>query len=167
MRRNDPQRTEKEQRSWVMSRIRGKDTTPELRVRSLIHRAGLRFRLHAKSLPGRPDIVLPRYQTVVFVHGCFWHRHRRCKYCRMPKSNRSYWVGKLMGNQRRDQLHLRALRRLGWHVLVIWECETENSSLMERKISHLAIRLRHRSEAARVRFSPCRNKDCKKECHSH
>ena len=103
-------------RSWNMSHIRGKNTKPELVVRSLLHRMGYRFRLHGKKLPGRPDIVLPKYRTVVFVHGCFWHRHRGCKNCTTPTNNRSFWVAKLEGNAARDRLNRRALVRLGWRV---------------------------------------------------
>ncbi len=118
----------KARRSWNMSRIKGKDTGPERVVRSLLHRMGFRFRLHAKGLPGRPDIVLPRHKTVVFVHGCFWHRHRRCKNCTTPTNNRQFWVKKLEGNAARDRVKERALRKLGWRVIVVWECETEGDA---------------------------------------
>jgi DNA mismatch endonuclease (patch repair protein) len=101
-------------RSWNMSRIRGKDTKPEMVVRSLLHRMGYRFRLHGKGLPGRPDIVLARHRIVVLVHGCFWHRHRGCKNCTTPANNRKFWVKKLEGNAARDRLNRRALVRLGW-----------------------------------------------------
>src|SRR5687767_10725816 len=95
-----------------MSRIRGKDTTPEKRVRSLLHRLGFRFRLHGKKLPGRPDVVLVKYKTVVFIHGCFWHRHRGCKNCTTPTNRREWWRAKLDGNAVRDQLHENLLRKL-------------------------------------------------------
>lgn len=114
-----------------MSRIRGKHTAPEIVVRSLLHRLGFRFRLHGKALPGRPDIVLPKYRTVVFVHGCFWHRHRGCKNCTTPTNRRAFWVAKLEGNAARDKLHLRALRKLGWRCIVVWECQTEKSQSLE------------------------------------
>ena len=107
------------QRSWNMSRIRGKNTTPEKVVRSLLHRMGYRFRLHGKKLPGRPDIVLAKHKTVVFVHGCFWHRHRGCKNCTTPTHRREWWLRKLEGNAKRDKVHRRALRRLGWRQ---WWC---------------------------------------------
>lgn len=110
-----------------MGRIKGKDTSPERLVRSLLHRLGFRFRLHMKSLPGKPDIVLPRYRTVVFVHGCFWHRHQGCKNCTTPTNNREFWVRKLNGNATRDQMHTRSLARMGWHVIVVWECELEGN----------------------------------------
>jgi DNA mismatch endonuclease (patch repair protein) len=125
-----------------MSRIRGKDTTPEKAVRSLLHRMGYRFRLHGRKLPGRPDVVLARYKTVIFVHGCFWHQHGGCKYCRLPKSNRRYWVNKLLGNHSRDEVHRSALRKLGWRVVVIWECETEKARVLTKKINRLAGQLR-------------------------
>ena len=117
-------RLSKERRSWNMSRIRGKNTTPEIVVRSVLHRLGYRFRLHAKKLPGRPDVVLPKYRTAVFVHGCFWHRHRGCKNCTTPTNNRAFWVAKLGGNAARDRRNQSALVRLGWRVVTIWECET-------------------------------------------
>jgi DNA mismatch endonuclease (patch repair protein) len=84
---------------------------------------GYRFRLHGKKLPGRPDIILPKYKSVVFIHGCFWHRHRGCKNCTTPTSNREFWVRKLEGNAARDKIHMQALRNLGWRVIVVWECQ--------------------------------------------
>jgi DNA mismatch endonuclease (patch repair protein) len=115
-----------------MSRIRGKDTMPERVVRSILHRMGYRFRLHGRKLPGRPDVVLPKHQAVVFVHGCFWHRHRRCKNCTTPTNRRGWWVEKLEGNAARDKVSRRALRKLGWKVLVVWECETERATFAGR-----------------------------------
>ena len=115
-----------------MSRIRGKNTTPEIVVRSVLHRLGYRFRLHGKKLPGRPDVVLPRHRAVVFVHGCFWHRHGGCRNCTTPTNNRSFWVAKLDGNAARDKLHKSALEKLGWKVVVVWECETEGKGFSER-----------------------------------
>ena len=122
----------KARRSWNMSRIKGKDTGPEKTVRSLLHRMGYRFRLHVRGLPGKPDVVLPKYRTVILVHGCFWHRHRRCKNCTTPTNRREFWISKLEGNAERDRRHVRALRELGWRVLVVWECETEKTSLAQR-----------------------------------
>lgn len=113
----------KAKRSEVMSHIRGKDTKPELVVRSLLHRAGLRFSLRRKDLPGRPDIVLPKYKAVVFVHGCFWHRHKGCRVATMPKSRKAFWLAKFRANVARDKRNLRDLERLGWTVLVVWGCE--------------------------------------------
>jgi DNA mismatch endonuclease (patch repair protein) len=116
-------RLSEERRSWNMSRIRGKDTAPEKVVRSILHRMGHRFRLHGKKLPGRPDIVLPKYKTVVFVHGCFWHRHHGCKNCTPHTHRRAWWLNKLEGNPRRDRSHQRALCKLGWRAIVLGECE--------------------------------------------
>lgn len=115
-------------RSRMMSGIRGKDTKPELIVRSYLHRAGLRFRLHAK-LPGKPDLVLPRYRTAVFVHGCFWHRHEGCRYATTPASNAEFWQEKFASNVRRDARAKQQLEELGWHVQVIWACQLNDREL--------------------------------------
>lgn len=131
-------RLTKARRSWNMSRIKGKDTGPEKVVRSLLHRMGFRFRLHVKDLPGKPDIVLPRYRTVIFVHGCFWHRHRGCRNCTTPTNNREFWVKKLEGNAARDERHVSALRKLGWSVVVVWECETEKECFPDRLAARMA-----------------------------
>src|SRR4051812_19165716 len=104
-----PDPLSKEERSWNMSRVRCKDTTPELVVRSILHRLGYRFSLHRKSLPGRPDIVLPKYNTVIFVHGCFWHRHRGCNRCTTPTNRRSFWLAKLKRNAARDKIRVHEL----------------------------------------------------------
>lgn len=124
-----------EVRSSIMSRIRNKDTRPEIAVRSLLHRLGYRFRLHRKSLQGCPDIVLPKYRAVVFVHGCFWHQHAGCPYSHVPKSNRTYWLPKLDRNSARDREANTKLKECGWRVLVIWECETKSKELLTEKIS--------------------------------
>ncbi len=110
-----------DERSRVMSRIKGKDTRPELAVRRILHSAGFRYRLHAKDLPGRPDIVLRSLKTLVFVNGCFWHGHD-CHGTRLPKSNRRFWNAKIKANMARDARNLAECRRLGWRVLVVWEC---------------------------------------------
>ncbi len=118
-----------EHRSWVMGRIRSRNTKPEIMVRSLLHRMGYRFTLRGPSnrrLPGRPDIVLPRHRAVVFVHGCFWHRHRGCRHASCPKSRAGYWQAKFAANVARDQRHQKALWKLGWRVLVVWECEARD-----------------------------------------
>lgn len=115
----------KEKRSYVMSRIRSKDTSPEKKVRSLLHQMGYRFRLHVKSLPGQPDIVLPKYKKVIFVHGCFWHLHKGCRDGTIPKTQHEKWKAKLELNVERDKLHIKELREKGWKVLVLWECEIE------------------------------------------
>lgn len=123
-----------ERRSWNMSRITGADTKPELIVRSMLHRMGLRFRLHRRDLPGKPDIVLPKHRTVVFVHGCFWHRHPRCRFANTPKSRIDFWTKKFEGTIRRDRQKSRELRRLGWRVLTVWECETRNPARLRRHL---------------------------------
>ena len=116
----------KETRSYVMSRIRGKDTKPEILVRKYLFSRGLRFRKNDKRYPGRPDIVLPKYKTAVFGHGCFWHLHDGCKYAKMPKSNVDYWEKKLYGNRERDKHNQKELKEMGWNVLTVWECELKN-----------------------------------------
>jgi len=119
-------RISQEHRSWNMSRIRGQDTKPEKIVRSTLHRMGYRFRLYQRNLPGRPDLVLPKHRTVIFVHGCFWHRHRRCKYAYTPKSRLDFWTERFRQNKMRDARAGRKLRTLGWKVVVIWECQISN-----------------------------------------
>ena len=116
----------KKRRSWNMSRIRNKNTKPEIAVRSFLHRNSFRFRLHSRNLPGTPDIILPKYRTVIFVHGCFWHRHRGCKDATMPKSNTEFWEEKFSGTVIRDSQKKDSLIELGWSVIVIWECEIKN-----------------------------------------
>src|SRR4030042_1960404 len=124
-------RLTQDQRSYNMSRIRSKDTGPELAVRRLVHRMGLRYRLHDNKLPGRPDLVLKRHRKVIFVHGCFWHGHS-CKNGRgIPETNREYWLAKKAYNQRRDKSSLRKLRAGGWDIWVIWECQTRNAGALE------------------------------------
>ena len=113
----------KEKRSWNMSRIAGKNTKPEILLRSLLHRKNFRFRLHDKRLPGKPDIVLPRYRTVIFVNGCFWHRHENCKCAYTPKSRQEFWLKKFEGTVRRDREKQEMLENMGWQVIVVWECE--------------------------------------------
>ena len=112
-----------EQRSALMSRIRGQNTSPEMAVRRLVHGMGYRYRLHRRDLPGTPDLVFGPRRKVIFVHGCFWHLHQGCPFARMPKSRLDYWGPKLEGNRARDERNQRELERLDWDVLVIWECE--------------------------------------------
>ena len=116
-------RLSKERRSWNMSRIRAKDTKPELIIRSVLHRFGYRFRLHRKDLPGKPDIVMSKYKTVIFVHGCFWHRHENCREASRPKTNSEYWEAKINRNIERDNNNVTLLQKEGWNVIIIWECE--------------------------------------------
>lgn len=115
----------KEKRSKVMSNIRSMDTSPEIRVRKMLFAQGYRYRLHVKNLPGKPDIVLPKYNTVIFVHGCFWHLHAGCRDGTIPKTRTGYWKEKLLGNKERDKRHMIELRKKSWRVLRLWECEIE------------------------------------------
>ena len=109
-------------RSRMMAGIRGKNTKPERQLRSALHRLGLRFRLHRADLPGRPDIVLPRHQAAILIHGCFWHRHENCAYATLPASNRAFWTKKFERNIERNARNLAKLRLAGWRVAVVWEC---------------------------------------------
>lgn len=123
-----------DRRSWNMSRIRGQNTGPERRVRSLLHRCGFRFSLRRKQLPGKPDIVLPRFHTVMFVHGCFWHRHTGCHNAVLPKTRADFWTRKLSGNVERDRQNTDKLERLGWKVLVVWECELDDEPTLRKRL---------------------------------
>ena len=126
-----------EHRSWNMSRIKGKNTKPELIVRSHLHKMGFRFRLHRKDLPGKPDIVLPKYRTVIFVHGCFWHRHKSCKYSYNPKSRKKFWREKFEGNVERDERNRKELSSLDWRSVVVWECQTNHSGKLQKLIGKI------------------------------
>lgn len=133
-------RLSKERRSWNMSRIRGKDTTPEILVRSRLHRLGYRFRLHRRDLPGNPDIVMPRFRIAIFVHGCFWHRHHNCRYAYTPKSRIPFWKLKFTQNQLRDRLVARHIRVISWRRIVVWECETADPG----RLDEILLRRIHR-----------------------
>lgn len=124
----------KDARKRVMQANKSKGTSPEMRVRKALHALGMRFRLHRKDLPGKPDLVLRRWNLCIFVHGCFWHQHPDCSLASRPKSNQDYWEPKLRRNKERDKLHQIALEKLGWDVEVIWECETRRSDALERRI---------------------------------
>jgi DNA mismatch endonuclease (patch repair protein) len=129
-------RVSEEKRSWMMSRIKDRDTKPELMVRSLLHSMGYRFRLNRKDLPGKPDIVLPKYKSVIFVHGCFWHQHSECSQGqRQPKSNKDYWNKKLRTTVGRDNKNQILLKELGWKVLVVWECDLNDQDTLFRILS--------------------------------
>jgi DNA mismatch endonuclease (patch repair protein) len=124
-------------RSRNMAAIRGKDTAPELAVRRILHAMGLRFRMHRKDLPGRPDIVLPKHRTVVFVHGCFWHRHEGCRYTTTPKTRQEFWQSKFADNVERDSRNSTDLQQLGWRVIVVWECELRQPSDLKERLKGL------------------------------
>jgi DNA mismatch endonuclease (patch repair protein) len=127
-----------EYRSEIMSRVRGKDTKPEMVVRRMLHAAGYRYRLHARDLPGKPDLVFPARRKVVFINGCFWHRHQGCAHARLPKSRTEFWTEKLERNRERDDRNVEALRELGWEVLTVWECEARDpAALMPRVVAFL------------------------------
>lgn len=132
-----------EGRSERMSRIRSANTTPELTLRRQLHALGFRFRLGGGGLPGKPDIVLPKYRTVVFVNGCFWHRHEGCTIATTPKSNTQFWVDKFSRNVERDRRVMRQLCEMGWHVLTAWECELKSRSKAEGTASRLARQIEH------------------------
>tara|TARA_B100000035_G_scaffold181604_1_gene154995 strand:+ start:2680 stop:3126 length:447 start_codon:yes stop_codon:yes gene_type:complete len=127
--------TPQQVRSRTMSKIKGKNTKPEIAVRSMLHRAGYRFRLHGRKLPGSPDIVLARHKTVVFVHGCFWHRHEGCKYTTTPKTRVEFWSDKFRKNVERDARQQQQLREMGWTVIVVWECELRDPITLENRLN--------------------------------
>jgi DNA mismatch endonuclease (patch repair protein) len=124
-----------EQRSSNMAQIKGKNTKPEKLVRSLLHGMGYRFRLHNKQLPGKPDIVLPRYKAVVFVHGCFWHGHEGCKRATIPATRPEFWEQKISGNKDRDRRNIAALEDLGYHCSIVWQCELKDVEALKRRLS--------------------------------
>jgi DNA mismatch endonuclease (patch repair protein) len=126
-----------EQRSRNMSAIKSKNTKPEITVRKLLHSMGYRFRLHKKDLPGSPDIVLPKYKTVIFVHGCFWHRHQNCKYASNPKTRREFWEKKFKENIERDKKTQEKLKNLGWKTNIVWECEVKNREILILKLEEI------------------------------
>ena len=128
----------KEVRSYNMSQIRSKNTKPELLVRKYLFAKGFRYRLHSKDLPGKPDIVLPKYRTVIFVHGCFWHGHDGCKYFVVPKTNTQWWTDKINGNKANDEKAVKALKKDGWKIIEIWECK-----LKAAKIEKMFLKLLH------------------------
>lgn len=136
------------ERSRVMSLIRSRDTRPERAVRSMLHRGGYRFRLHRADLPGSPDIVLAKYRTVIFVHGCFWHRHRGCRYATTPKSRTEFWVRKFESNVSRDREASGTLSGLGWQVLTIWECELKSPETTMIRLDEVFYHYRRRAPAA-------------------
>ena len=130
----------REKRSWNMSRIRGKDTEIEIKVRKYLFSQGFRFRKNVADMPGKPDIVLPKYKTVIFIHGCYWHRHTGCKNCTTLNTNREFWLKKFEKNIQNDSKHQQELEAAGWKVLILWECEIEND--FERLMDNLVVELR-------------------------
>ena len=135
-----------QQRHHCMSRIRGKDTKPELLVRKGLHERGFRFRLQDRNLPGRPDIVLPKYGVAIMVNGCFWHGHKGCRYATKPKSNVEFWETKIARNKHRDEVTAAHLEALGWTVIVVWECELRGKETAEARIQTLAEEIRSSGE---------------------
>lgn len=129
-------------RSFNMSRIKGKDTKPEMLVRRFLHANGFRYKLHDKTLPGKPDIVLPKYKTVIEVQGCYWHGHQNCRYSHLPKSNTEFWKEKIGANVKRDKENLKKLKELGWNVIVIWECELKPKVFHQILNDNLLAKLR-------------------------
>lgn len=130
----------KEQRKRCMSHIRGKDTKPEVLVRKFLFANGFRYRLYRKDLPGKPDIVLPKYKTVVFINGCFWHGHTGCKYATIPVANHDFWLEKISGNIERDKLNYTKLYKLGWKVIEVWQCELK-PKFREQTLNNLLSKL--------------------------
>jgi DNA mismatch endonuclease (patch repair protein) len=131
---------DKKTRSYNMSRIRATNTKPELLVRRFLHANGFRYKLHDKTLPGKPDIVLPKYKTVIFIHGCFWHGHSNCKYFVVPKTRTEWWLNKINTNKANDNKAVKALKKDGWKILHIWECRLK-SAKAERTLSSLPDKL--------------------------
>jgi|TARA_B100001964_G_C14131315_1_gene553030 DNA mismatch endonuclease (patch repair protein) len=127
-----------QQRSYIMSRVGSKNTKPELVVRSYLHRRGFRYRIHGEKLPGRPDLVFAKHKTVVFVHGCFWHRHDGCSRATMPSTRVEFWRNKFERNMARDQANQTELRKLGWRVVVLWECEIGTIAARDESLERLA-----------------------------
>ena len=134
-----------EQRHYTMSRIRGKDTKPEILVRRFLFSEGFRFRKNDKRYPGHPDIVLPKYRTIIFVNGCFWHGHEGCKYYPVPKTNTDFWLSKINRNQERDKADVSALEKQGWNVVTVWECQLEKRKV-EQTMDELVQRIREHSD---------------------
>lgn len=138
-----------ERRSWLMSRVRGKDTTPELKLRRFLHAKGLRYRLHLRSLPGKPDIVFVSSRVAVFVHGCFWHGHD-CRYGRLPKTKLDYWAPKVALNRARDAVNVEKLHKLGWDVLTVWQCEIKDAAAQEKVLRSVLDKMKKAIDTRRV-----------------
>ena len=132
---------DKKTRSFNMSRIKSKDTGPEILVRKFLFRRGFRYKLHDRSLPGKPDLVLPKYRTIIFVHGCFWHGHKGCKKFVMPQSRQDYWIKKLLNNVRKDKRYRKELKEMGWAVYTVWECQLQKRKA-NRTLHKLASKIK-------------------------
>lgn len=133
----------KEKRSDIMSHVRGKNTKPEEEIRKYLFSKGYRYRKNDKRYPGKPDIVLPKYHTIIFVNGCFWHQHPGCKSATLPETNRDYWEAKLQRNVERDAAQIRQLEGMGWHVIVLWECEISSKSKRKERLISLVNEIEH------------------------
>lgn len=148
----------KKERSRVMAAVKQKDTKPEMKVRSFLHKHGLRYRLHDIKLPGKPDLVFPRFRTVLFIHGCFWHGHpdEQCKLARIPKSNVKFWEDKIWANRQRDEKNIRLLQEFGWNVAVIWECQLSKSEALDGLALHIrnAQRAKNGKQSSNVGDQP-------------
>ncbi len=131
----------KEIRSYNMSRIKSKNTKPEMVIRSLLHSMGLRFRIHRKDLPGTPDVTLPKFKSVIFIHGCYWHRHEGCKYSTDPKTNKAYWLKKFYITKKRDISNQKSLAELGWNVIIVWECQINDVEAIHDRLAKELLRL--------------------------
>jgi DNA mismatch endonuclease (patch repair protein) len=141
-----------------MRAVRGKNTKPELTARKAAHRLGLRFRLHRKDLPGSPDMVLPKYRTVFFVHGCFWHGHLRCRRSKLPNTNISFWEEKIRKNKIRDRKTTAALRRYGWRVVTLWECQLHSNEAATARVARELPKLNAHAETAQTKTSDRKRK---------
>ncbi len=134
----------KKKRSQIMASISGKETKPEISVRSFLFKQGYRFRKNVKTLPGKPDIVLPKYKTVILIHGCFWHGHNNCGKASRPTSNIDFWESKIQNNIDRDEIVENELKKLGWIVIKIWECELKNKKIFDRTMNKLTTKLKNK-----------------------
>lgn len=125
-----------DERSRNMAAIKSKNTKPEIIVRKFLHKNGFRFRLHSSSLPGKPDVILKKYKTVIFVNGCFWHQHKNCEKSKIPKTNRKYWIAKFQKNKLRDVKNFKEIREKGWNIIVIWECQAKDENILNQVLQN-------------------------------
>lgn len=132
----------KKKRSEIMSKIGGTDTKPEIIVRKFLFSKGFRYRINDERYPGKPDIVLPKYKTIIFVHGCFWHGHKSCKASKLPKTRKGFWKKKISDNINRDRINIQELEKQGWNVINVWECEINNMNKRKKRLKQLIIEIR-------------------------